>query len=179
MTQFNTNCSVTIGPILSADWPFLSEVELSAAQLFKDSPYPELASSAACTRDAVEKHFATGGLGWSAKTAEGTLAGFIIAHGVGESDLYIDELSVGADYQGQGIGTSLLAHCINDAKRQSFGSLFLTTYRDIAWNGPFYARHGFEISPAETQPGWLRDIVSREIAAGANAQSRIAMRLDL
>ncbi|HAT87343.1 MAG TPA: N-acetyltransferase [Rhizobiales bacterium] len=179
MTQFNTNCSVTIGPILRKDWPFLSEVELSAAQLFKDSPYPELASSAACTGDAVEQHFATGGLGWSAKTAEGALAGFIIAHRVGASDLHIDELSVGADYQGQGIGTSLLDHCIKEAKPQSFDALFLTTYSDIAWNGPFYARHGFEIIPTETQPYWLRDIVSREIAAGANTQSRIAMRLDL
>ena len=162
MTQIATHCSMTIGPILPEDWPFLSEVELSAAQLFKDSPYPELACSAACSNDAVEKHFATGGLGWSAKTAEGALAGFLIAHGVGKSGLHINELSVGADYQGQGIGTSLLTHCIKEAKRRSFGSLFLTTYRDIAWNGPFYARHGFEITPAETQPDWLRDIVSRE-----------------
>ncbi len=179
MTQIATHCSVTIGPILPEDWPFLSEVELSAAQLFKDSPYPELASSAACTKDAVKKHFATGGLGWSAKTAEGILAGFIIAHSVGESDLHIDELSVSADFQGRGIGTSLLIHSIKEAKRHSFSAVFLTTYSDIAWNGPFYAHHGFEITPAETQPDWLRDIVSREIAAGANAQNRIAMRLDL
>lgn len=37
----------------------------------------------------------------------------------------------------------LLAAIETQAKEEGFTSVSLTTYRDLAWNGPFYAKAGF------------------------------------
>jgi hypothetical protein len=56
----------------------------------------------------------------------------------------------------------------------------LTTYRDLAWNGPFYARLGFvEIEPDEAGPGH-RETLRQEAAAAHDPARRciMAFRLD-
>jgi hypothetical protein len=56
----------------------------------------------------------------------------------------------------------------------------LCTFGDVAWNGPFYARHGFvEVPPDELTPGLvaLRDEEARE---GMDAMGRrVVMRRDV
>ncbi|MCV6574337.1 MAG: GNAT family N-acetyltransferase [Cohaesibacter sp.] len=170
--------SLAIGPIQPNDWPFLAEIELSAAQLYRTTPYPDLAGMAVCHEQRLKEHFYSNGLGWCAKTSNSIVAGFVIAH-PRENILHIDELSVHADYQRQGIGSALLLHLIAQAKQKNFDAVSLTTYSDIAWNGPFYHRYGF-VSFCETErPSWLSDLLNKEIRSGASASTRIAMMLDL
>jgi hypothetical protein len=52
----------------------------------------------------------------------------------------------------------------------------LTTFRDIPWNAPFYARLGFRELQAEELTPALRARVAEEAAHGLPASLRLAMR---
>ncbi len=60
-----------------------------------------------------------------------------------ESHAHLAQVSVHPDHGRRGIGTALLEAAAERAALKGHGSLTLTTYADLPWNGPFYARHGF------------------------------------
>jgi ribosomal protein S18 acetylase RimI-like enzyme len=60
-------------------------------------------------------------------------------------ELHLHQLSVATAFQRQRIGATLLGALKIDARNAGIRAITLHTYRDIAWNAPFYARHGFEI----------------------------------
>jgi hypothetical protein len=51
----------------------------------------------------------------------------------------------------------------------------LTTYRDIAWNAPFYRKLGYSELPHVPETSRLAAIMREEIDAGVAAKPRIAM----
>jgi GNAT superfamily N-acetyltransferase len=60
-----------------------------------------------------------------------------------ESHAHLAQISVHPDHGRNGIGTALLEAAAERAALKGHGALTLTTYADLPWNGPFYARHGF------------------------------------
>lgn len=58
-------------------------------------------------------------------------------------EIHLHELSVARSWQRRRIGATLLEALAIDARNSSFRAITLTTFRDIAWNAPFYAAHGF------------------------------------
>jgi GNAT superfamily N-acetyltransferase len=65
-------------------------------------------------------------------------------------DAHLEQLSVRPEHAGRGIGRSLLRAAFVWARARDYGELTLATYRDIPWNGPFYASEGFvEVGPAD------------------------------
>lgn len=87
---------------------------------------------------------------------------------------HLEQISVHVDHGRRGIGTQLLTEVI----KRSASGLTLLTFRDIPWNGPWYARHGFtELPEPEFGPD-LRAHWRAEIDAGLHALApRLAMRL--
>ena len=66
---------------------------------------------------------------------------------------HLEQLSVHPDHGGRGIGRALLRAGIEWAASEGYPELTLNTYRDVPWNGPFYASEGFvEVGPADD---WL------------------------
>ena len=62
------------------------------------------------------------------------------------------------------------------ARDRGYAEITLTTYRDIPWNGPFYASLGFKVlSAAELTPG-LQERVKAEAGRGLNPERRVVMR---
>jgi hypothetical protein len=53
--------------------------------------------------------------------------------------------------------------------------LTLTTFADVPWNAPYYARLGFEITPPNKITPGLREIRQYEAAAGLDAWPRVVM----
>ena len=52
----------------------------------------------------------------------------------------------------------------------------LTTFRDVPWNAPFYARAGFRaLANHEIGPG-LAEVMRQEAARGLDPVTRVAMR---
>ncbi|WP_207210343.1 GNAT family N-acetyltransferase [Nocardioides zhouii] len=60
-----------------------------------------------------------------------------------ESHAHLAQISVHPDHGRRGVGSALLEAAAERAALKGHGSLTLTTYADLPWNGPFYARHGF------------------------------------
>jgi GNAT superfamily N-acetyltransferase len=72
--------------------------------------------------------------------------------GVGDG-AHLEQLSVHPEHGRRGIGRALLRAGIEWARAHDYEELTLTTFRDVAWNGPFYASEGFvETGPADD---WL------------------------
>src|SRR4051794_17807146 len=60
---------------------------------------------------------------------------------------HLAQLSVHPDAMRQGVGSALVRAAKREARELGFDRLSLTTYRDLPWNGPFYARLGFGEAP--------------------------------
>ncbi|MTC57901.1 MULTISPECIES: GNAT family N-acetyltransferase [Providencia] len=116
------------------------------------------------------------GMEWLAVDQHDKPVGFIMAQRLADS-LHIVELSVCQSAQGQGLGKKLINQIISFAKIQQISQVTLTTFREVAWNAPYYQRLGFSIiEPAQlTEP--LQEILQHEIDAGFQAIDRCAMQL--
>lgn len=86
---------------------------------------------------------------------------------------HLEQMSVRGDLTGNGIGGQLLGEVV----RRHGPRVTLLTFRDVRWNGPWYARHGFTELP---EPAWgpgLRGHWQAEINAGLHDLGpRLAMR---
>jgi GNAT superfamily N-acetyltransferase len=87
----------------------------------------------------------------------------------------LNEISVAREHQGQGIGAGLLEALAVDARNSGFSAITLNTYRDIAWNAPFYARHSFvEVENFEGRPH-LAQSLEAAVELGLPRDRRCAM----
>jgi len=88
------------------------------------------------------------------------------------------QLSVHPEESRRGHGSALVAAVCDWARSEGYDAVTLTTFRDVPWNGPFYARMGFRALGRLT-PG-LRAIRDHERVIGDDDLGpRIAMRKDL
>ncbi|MFE7544157.1 GNAT family N-acetyltransferase [Streptomyces platensis] len=86
---------------------------------------------------------------------------------------HIEQVSVHPEYAHRGIGRALIDRAMEDGGR---AALTLTTFTEVPWNAPYYARIGFRTLPeAELTPG-LRTIRAHEAALGLDRWPRVAMR---
>ena len=167
--------NITVRPTRPGDVTALPAIERAAGERFRD--YPELAWLAEGDVISAEQHldYAGRGLSWLA-LANDQPVGFILAE-LHASSLFIVELSVHLDWQGKGIGRRLIACVADQARKRGLASLTLTTFRDVPWNAPFYARLGFEMITTLTPE--LREKREEETAHGLAYDARCAMRLPL
>jgi GNAT superfamily N-acetyltransferase len=63
--------------------------------------------------------------------------------GIAPHRAHLEQLSVHPDHAGRGIGRALLRAGCAWAADKDYPELTLATYRDVPWNGPFYASEGF------------------------------------
>lgn len=156
-----------------ADLPLLPAIEASAASLFAGTAMAHVVGGPTTPLATLERGLAGGSL-WVADDAGP--CGFLLAAAEG-GWLHILELSVARDAQGQGHGRALLLTAIDAAPGLGCRQLSLTTDRLLAWNGPFYARHGFVERPADDPalPDWLAAMPAREAASGLDPARRCIM----
>jgi GNAT superfamily N-acetyltransferase len=113
------------------------------------------------------------------------LAGFLVAERFSR-ELHIWEMDVAPAFQRRGIGAGLVrAAQIDarnsgiaaqiDARNSGIAALTLTTFRDLAWNAPFYARLGFEEVTALDAHPRLAGELANEVDDGLPADRRCAM----
>ncbi|MEZ4385129.1 MAG: GNAT family N-acetyltransferase [Nannocystaceae bacterium] len=92
---------------------------------------------------------------------------------------HLEQVSVHPSVARRGIGRALLAQLARWAVANHLPAITLTTYTEVAWNGPYYERQGFRyLAPSELTPG-LRRIREAEAAHGLDRWPRACMRLEL
>ena len=92
-----------------------------------------------------------------------------------QRELHVWELSVHPDEQGRGLGAGLMRACLIDAANAGFRAVTLTTFRDVPWNAPFYARLGFaELADPASHPR-LAEMLVNEAENGLPVERRCGM----
>lgn len=76
----------------------------------------------------------------------------------------------------QGLGRQLLDAAGAWARQQDLTMMTLTTFTDVPWNGPYYARLGFEVVPEKEWTAGQRRIREHEAAVGLDAWPRVVMQ---
>jgi GNAT superfamily N-acetyltransferase len=118
------------------------------------------------------------GRAWVDTDETGRVVAYLIADWV-DGVVHVEQVSVHPDSAGRRIGAALVEHVAQWARERGSAALTLTTYCEVAWNGPYYQRLGFRpIAAAELTPG-LRAIRAAEAEHGLDAWPRIAMRREL
>jgi GNAT superfamily N-acetyltransferase len=91
---------------------------------------------------------------------------------------YLAALAVLPSDMRTGVGSRLLERACEWARGQGYPAMTLTTFRDVPWNAPFYAKRGFAEVLAPT-PG-LAAVRERERSLGLDeAGPRLVMRREL
>lgn len=104
----------------------------------------------------------------------GEMAGFLVSEPF-RRELHVWEIDVHPNYQQGGIGAGLVRACLIDARNSGFKAVTLTTFRDLPWNAPFYARLGFEELTALDAHPRLAGELALEADEGLPAHRRCAM----
>ncbi len=174
---------MTATPITVSDWSLrlareddaeeFSEVERDAARLFTREPSLSDITMPA-VRNADEYRAIIAQRQSLAAVSDNRVIGFAASRPAGR-ELHLHELSVACGFQRHGIGSTLLRALQIDARNAGFRAITLDTFRDIAWNAPFYERHGFEIIENLTDHPRLAARMEAGAAAGLPRDSRCAM----
>lgn len=164
----------TIRSARPADLAALPAIERAAAALFQTTSYPEMADAPLASS---ELHLDQDYI-WVVVDANNAPIGFAIVHVLKES-VHLHELDVHPKYARQGLGRRLIATIAEWARNRGACALTLTTFADIAWNGPYYTRLGFRTLEVSTLNREQLAIRQDETNIGLPMAQRICMQLDL
>ncbi len=166
-----------IRPSRRAELPALQDIERAAGELFRGIGMPQVAEDEPLPLDELAR-YQQAGRAWVATDQADQPVGCLIADVV-DGNLHIEQVSVHPDWSGRGIGRRLIDHLAAAAGSAGVAALTLTTFADVPWNAPYYARCGFRPLPdSDITPG-LRAIRERESAHGLDRWPRVCMRRDV
>ncbi|MFD4870592.1 GNAT family N-acetyltransferase [Streptomyces sp. NPDC058412] len=161
----------------------LQDIERAAGICFRDIGMAEIADDEPLTLGELGR-YQRAGMAWVAvdgpdvDTGPGVPVAYLIADRV-DGNLHVEQVSVHPDRARRGIGRSLLEHLAGLAAREGVPALTLTTFTEVPWNAPYYARCGFRLlDDGGLTPG-LREIRARESDHGLDRWPRACMRRDL
>jgi GNAT superfamily N-acetyltransferase len=155
------------------DVPLLPAIELAAGRLYAGHA-PEEALTETMSAEAHADAQRLGHL-WVALLNDAPVA-FAHVRVIEATAAHLEELDVHPEHGRRGLGTRLVMTVCAWAAARGFQSVTLTTFRDIAWNMPFYARLGFEvIPPGELRPA-LVSLVEDEARRSRVSLIRVAMQ---
>jgi len=166
-----------VRPARPSELPALAAIERAALALFAGAGMPELAGAPVLELDEVERYFVEGLVAVASHARDGVV-GFVVVRPLGGC-AHLQEMDVHPDHGRQGLGRRLLATAIDWARRAGHPAVTLTTFHDVPWNAPFYARCGFRHLPLADASPELLELRRLEGTYGLPDDRRILMRLDL
>jgi GNAT superfamily N-acetyltransferase len=89
--------------------------------------------------------------------------------------IHVTQLSVVPEAQGMGAGTGLLNAVATAAKQKNKRGLTLTTFKDVSWNAPYYARRGFHILDDAEMGAGLKATFAKDVLHVSCYGTRCAM----
>ncbi|MCN9242754.1 GNAT family N-acetyltransferase [Streptomyces sp. RY43-2] len=169
-----THEALRIRAVRTEELPLLQDIERAAGRCFHDVGMPEIADDEPLPLDELAR-YQQDGLAWVAVDTADVPVAYLIAEHV-DGGLHIEQVSVHPDSARRGVGRSLLDHAATVAATEGLPALTLTTFVDVPWNAPYYARCGFQpVDDAALGPG-LKDIRAREAEHGLDRWPRLVMR---
>ncbi|MFI6088556.1 GNAT family N-acetyltransferase [Streptomyces sp. NPDC051218] len=169
-----------IRPATTAELSALQDIERAAGELFRALDMAPIADDEPPGIETLES-FRRAGRAWVATEADGSdLAplAYLISEPVDTAE-HIEQITVHPRAARRRIGQALIEHAADRAREEGREALTLTTFADVPWNAPYYARIGFRVlGETELTPG-LRKIRAHEAELGLDRWPRVTMRRDL
>jgi GNAT superfamily N-acetyltransferase len=167
----------TIRAARPGDLPSLAHIERAAAAQFRDLGMTgDFLGETEDPEDLAEAQ--REGRLWVAEHG-GDCVGFAIGYVLDDGEAWLDEIDVHPDHGRRGVGRALALTVVEWARNLGAPSIGLTTFRDVPWNAPFYAKLGFRELSGAACSATIRRILADEAARGLPAGERLAMRLQL
>jgi len=131
---------------------------------------PEIADDEPPSAD----HLASGAALYVATDDEDQPVGYALVDLV-DGHAHLEQLSVVPEHGRRGIGRALLQAAADWARARGDAEITLTTFRDVAFNAPYYAKHGFVAVEEHDLTDGLRAVVTKEAADGLDITTRVVM----
>ncbi|RSS39638.1 GNAT family N-acetyltransferase [Streptomyces sp. WAC08241] len=164
---------------VAAELPLLQDIERAAGEPFRSLGMAAIADDDPPSLESLEA-YRRAGRAWVAVDAADRPVAYLLAETV-DGAAHVEQVSVHPDAARRGVGRALIDHLAAVAREEGLAALTLTTFAEVPWNAPYYARLGFRplagSDPALTEG--LRAIVRAEAAHGLAAWPRVCMRRDL
>jgi ribosomal protein S18 acetylase RimI-like enzyme len=162
-----------IAPARPSDLSRIPVIELAAARLLAGHA-PESVLLETSGHDELQTALEHGHL-WVA-LADDVAVGFARVEVLGHGVAHLEEIDVDPDHGRRGLGTQLVSAVCEWAATAGYECVTLTTFRDVPWNMPFYARVGFHIIPSRELSPALRSVVDGEASRGLDPARRVVMQ---
>lgn len=150
--------------------PRLQAVEIAAGACFAEVGMVEIARDDPPSLDVLGEHLCAGRL-----FVAGDPAGAYVIWSYVDGAAHVDQVSVHPDHARLGVGRRLL----DRVQTVTGAALTLTTFRDVPWNAPYYARWGFEVVEAPAWGPGLVEVVRHENDLGLGRWPRVVMRREV
>lgn len=156
-----------------SDLPVLGAIELAAATLLAGHAPASVLAEVTPLEELEEAR--TQRILWVA-LADDVPVGFAHVKLLEPRTAHLDELDVHPQHGRRGVGRQLVLAVCDWAATNDYDALTLSTFRDVPWNMPFYARLGFEVIAADKLSPALASIVADEIGRGLDPVRRVVMQ---
>ncbi len=160
-----------IRPADADDHAALQAIERRAGERFRAIGMPEIADDEPFSTEEL----AAAELVLVATDDAATPVGYALVELV-DGHAHLEQLSVVPEQGGQGVGTLLIEAVVAWARARGDHEITLTTFRDVAFNAPLYARRGFTVVDEPLWTDGVRAVVAKEVAHGLDVTSRVVMR---
>ncbi|KAK2795219.1 hypothetical protein FQN52_006149 [Onygenales sp. PD_12] len=158
--------------------PLLQAIEIAAGEPFREFGMQEIADDDPPAFDML-KTYASEGQCWVAvEESDDQPTAYLLAARV-DGTAYIEQVTVAPAAARRGLGRALIDHLDHWAITQGLTALTLTTFSEIPWNAPYYARLGFRTLEADEVGEELRAIRAQEAERGLDRWPRVCMRREL
>ena len=161
-----------VAPARPQDLHALAEIELAAATLLREHVPPAILEES--TDEADLRTAQADGRLWVALDGDRPV-GFAHVEMLAPDLPHLEEIDVHPEHGRRGIGAALVRTVCEWVARSGYREITLTTFRDVPWNMPFYARLGFEELSADDVRPEVAAVVRNEAARGLDPERRVVM----
>ncbi|HET8725876.1 MAG TPA: GNAT family N-acetyltransferase [Alphaproteobacteria bacterium] len=148
----NQPCAYRIRPGLIGEIEALRDIERLAAERFAALGMDDIAASEPTPADLLAKRIRQGRNFVAADAGDQPVGSAIFS--VVDGCAHVEQLDVLPAHAGRRLGARLIDRVADWAVGQGLGTLTLTTFATVPWNGPYYGRLGFApVDPADLGSG--------------------------
>ena len=166
----------TVRPARTDELEVLRALEVAAGAAFRDLVMDAVADDAPPSTVVLREALERGGL-W-VLDEDGAAVAYLIDDVI-DGEAHLEQVSVHPGWSRRGHGARLVEDLARRTRAAGRTAITLTTFVDVPWNAPYYARLGFRpLTDDELGPG-LTAVRRAEIARGLDRWPRTAMRRDV
>jgi GNAT superfamily N-acetyltransferase len=115
---------------------------------------------------------------WVAVDPQNVVVGFAITREL-DGTIYLQEMDVAPAHGRRGLGAGLVETVCTWAQLHGYDAISLSTFRDLAWNAPFYSKLGFRVLDESEISIYFQQIRRQELDAGLPISARVIISREL